>query len=209
MKWSLVRPPQPGLHRLRTMIPGNVDKQVGHPFARIHRLDRHLQHDRAGSIHCGHLQHSGLAGLKVDRAVNVQALATAGLRHGRLHGALPTAATPFRAISIRQIDVDAVRLRSPKSGEKLTKAIATECWHNVPSRSSNLYRSPSQHRPSLGRLFTYCVGEAGHANDLTIGPRYGCCGGSWSARAAGPFRRSCRLAWARRMAWWRMAWRPV
>ena len=44
-----------------------------------HRLDRHQQHDRAHGVHRQHVAHGGLAGLEVDRAVNVQAVLTTAL----------------------------------------------------------------------------------------------------------------------------------
>jgi hypothetical protein len=47
------------------------------------------------------------------------------LRQGRLHDALPTAATPFRTISSRQIDVDAVRWARSSQNPNATKR-----WYN-------------------------------------------------------------------------------
>ena len=48
------------------------------PLARIHRLDRHQQHDGTRCIHHQHIQHARVAGLKIDRAVDVQSFSSAG-----------------------------------------------------------------------------------------------------------------------------------
>jgi hypothetical protein len=70
---------QPSLHQLGVVVAGIVQKQMDQPLARIHRLDRPHQHDRADRIHCHRLDHQGFAGLEINRAVDVQALAAAGL----------------------------------------------------------------------------------------------------------------------------------
>ena len=76
-----LRPRQPLLHQFRVAIPSIVEKHVDQPQPRIHCLDCRPQHDRADGIHRRHLQHGGLAGLQVDRTVDVEALPVAALRH--------------------------------------------------------------------------------------------------------------------------------
>jgi len=72
---------QPSLHQLGVVVAGVVHKQMDQPLAGIHRLDRPQQHDHADRIHRCRLDHTGSAGLEIDRTVNVQALPAAGLRH--------------------------------------------------------------------------------------------------------------------------------
>src|SRR5271165_669029 len=75
------RPRQPRLDELRVMVAGIVQEDVELPLIRKHRLDRHQQHDRACSVHRQHVLHDGLAGLEVDRAVDVQSVPAASLLH--------------------------------------------------------------------------------------------------------------------------------
>jgi hypothetical protein len=86
MKCSLIRHSGRAsrLHSFRVVVPGVVQKQVDQPFASIHRLDRDQQHNRAEGIDRRNLEHAGLAGLKINRTMDVQVLAATGLRHGQL-----------------------------------------------------------------------------------------------------------------------------
>jgi group II intron reverse transcriptase/maturase len=94
---------QPSLHQFRVMVAGIIKEDVDEPHARIHRLDRRQQHDRAESVHRQHIFHNGLAGFEVDRAMDVQTVSSAALfdrngnvfrspapngphRVGRMHG---------------------------------------------------------------------------------------------------------------------------
>ena len=74
-------PREPRLDQFCVMVPGIVEKQVDQPLARIHRLDRRQQHDRADRVDGDRLQHVRLTGLQVHRAVNVQTLPAAGPLH--------------------------------------------------------------------------------------------------------------------------------
>ena len=76
-----LRSRQLGLYQLGVVVAGIVHKQMDQPLARIHRLDRHQQHDRAHGIHRRRLDHAGFSGLEINRTVNVQTLPAAGLRH--------------------------------------------------------------------------------------------------------------------------------
>src|SRR5208337_3499801 len=75
------RPRQPSLDERRVMVAGIVQEDVELPLIRKHRLDRHQQHDRACGVRRQHVLHDGLAGLEVDRAVDVQSVPAAALLH--------------------------------------------------------------------------------------------------------------------------------
>ena len=67
------------------MVSGIVQEDVDPPHARIHRLDCCQQHDGAQGIHRQHIFHDGLAGLKIDRAMDIQAVPPAALFHRDWH----------------------------------------------------------------------------------------------------------------------------
>src|SRR5215468_3312007 len=95
---------QPPLYELGVMISSVVQEYMDQPLTRIHRLDRHQQHDRAEGIHRHHLQHPGVAGLQIDRAVDVQPIPPAGLRDRDRHRLRrPTAYRRSRRFVLSQI----------------------------------------------------------------------------------------------------------
>src|SRR5450756_2968240 len=61
------------------MITRVVQENMDERQHRIERLDRLQQPDRRGGVDGQGLDHSGLAGLQIDRAVNVDALTPARL----------------------------------------------------------------------------------------------------------------------------------
>src|SRR3974390_2290324 len=75
---------QPLLHEMSVVIARIVEKHVDHSEQGIHRFDRFKQPDRRRRIDGFNVDHRSLAGLKVDRAVNVEALAPARLLDGEI-----------------------------------------------------------------------------------------------------------------------------
>src|SRR5450759_453632 len=76
--------PAPGLgeplpHELGMMIARVVEKDMDEDEHRIERLDRLQQTDGRGGVDGQGLDHPGLAGFQIDRAVNVDALTPARL----------------------------------------------------------------------------------------------------------------------------------
>src|ERR1019366_7747974 len=69
----------PFLHELGVMITRVVQENMDERQHRIERLDRLQQPDRRGGVDSQGLDHPGLAGLQIDRAVNVDALTPARL----------------------------------------------------------------------------------------------------------------------------------
>src|SRR5271165_1419433 len=57
---------QPCLNQFGVMVPGVVDAH-----AAAHRLNGHQRHDRAHRVHDRHVPHDSLAGLQVDRTMDV------------------------------------------------------------------------------------------------------------------------------------------
>src|ERR1035438_10591725 len=75
---QLYSPPrlsEPFPHDLRVMIACVVEKDMDEDQHRIERLDRFQKPDRRGGVDGFDLDHSGLTGLEIDRAVDVDALA--------------------------------------------------------------------------------------------------------------------------------------
>src|ERR1700677_4768136 len=67
------RPGQPGLHQFRVVVSGIIQEEdVDKAYARIPGLNRHQQHDGADGVHRLDVVHDGLAGLEINRAVDVQ-----------------------------------------------------------------------------------------------------------------------------------------
>jgi hypothetical protein len=60
-----------------------------------------MQHDRAECVRSGDFQHSGVAGLRVDRAMDIDPLASTGLRDGNLSVLCPPAA--YRTSRMRRV----------------------------------------------------------------------------------------------------------
>src|ERR1019366_8585033 len=72
-------PGEPFPHEFGMMIARVVEKDMDEHEHRIERLDRFQETDRRGGVDCQGLDHLGLAGLQIDRAVNVDALTPARL----------------------------------------------------------------------------------------------------------------------------------
>src|ERR1039457_4425617 len=75
---QLYSPPrlsEPFPHDLRVMIACVVEKDMDEDQHRIERLDRFQKPDRRGGVDGFDLDHSGLTGLEIDRAMDVDALA--------------------------------------------------------------------------------------------------------------------------------------
>ena len=75
---QLYSPPrlsEPFPHDLRVMIACVVEKDMDEDQHRIERLDRIQKPDRRGGVDGFDLDHSGLTGLEIDRAMDVDALA--------------------------------------------------------------------------------------------------------------------------------------
>src|SRR5450830_1670804 len=75
---QLYSPPrlsEPFPHDLRVMIACVVEKNMDEDQHRIERLDRFQKPDRRGGVDGFDLDHSGLTGLEIDRAMDVDALA--------------------------------------------------------------------------------------------------------------------------------------
>src|ERR1035437_1426157 len=70
---------QPFPHNPGVVIFRIVEKNMDERQHRIERLDRFEQPDRRGGVDGQRLNHPGLPGLQVDRAMDVDALASAGL----------------------------------------------------------------------------------------------------------------------------------
>src|SRR5450759_2656828 len=70
---------EPFAHELGMMIARVVEKDMDQHEHRIERLDRLQETDRRGGVDCQRLDHPGLAGLQIDRTVNVDALTPARL----------------------------------------------------------------------------------------------------------------------------------
>ncbi len=73
------RPGEPFPHQLGVMIARIVEKDMDEHEHRIERLDRFQKLYRRGGVNGQGLDHPGLAGLQIDRAVNVDALTPARL----------------------------------------------------------------------------------------------------------------------------------
>jgi hypothetical protein len=78
-------PRQQLLDQFCAKVSGIVQKDVDQSHAWIHRLDRHRQHGRTQCVHHQHILHDGLAGLQIDRAVDVQLILSAALFHRDQH----------------------------------------------------------------------------------------------------------------------------
>jgi hypothetical protein len=72
-------PGKPFQHEPGMMIARVVEKNMDEHEHRIERLDRFQATDRRGGVDGQGLDHLGLAGLQIDRAVNVDALTPARL----------------------------------------------------------------------------------------------------------------------------------
>src|SRR5439155_23876929 len=72
-------PGEPFLHQPGVMIARVVKKDMDERQQRIERLDRLQEPDRRDGVDGYHLDHPGLAGREVDRAVNIDPLAPARL----------------------------------------------------------------------------------------------------------------------------------
>ena len=70
---------KPFLHELGMMIGCVVEKDMDEREQRIERLDRIQETDRRSGVDGQDLDHPGLPGLQIDRAVNVDALTPARL----------------------------------------------------------------------------------------------------------------------------------
>ena len=82
MKCSLIRHPEsrkPFLHQLGVMIARVVEKDMDERQHRIERRDRFQEPDRRDGVDGYDLDHPGLAGREIDRAVNIDPLAPARL----------------------------------------------------------------------------------------------------------------------------------
>src|ERR1700680_3548747 len=94
---------EPFLHELGVMIARIIEKDMDERQYRIERLDRFQESDRRGGIDGFDIDHPGLPGLEVDRAVDIDPLTPARLfdrellllwrpaadrprRMGRMHG---------------------------------------------------------------------------------------------------------------------------
>src|ERR1019366_149318 len=98
---------EPFLHEPGVMITRVVQENMDERQHRIERLDRLQEPDGRGGVDGQSLDHPGLAGLQIDRAVNVDALTPARLldrefllarrrthRSRHYRGARPRAAAP-------------------------------------------------------------------------------------------------------------------
>ena len=72
-------PGEPFLHQSGVMIARVVEKDMDERQHRVERLDRFQEPDRRDSVDGYDLDHPGLAGRKIDRAVNIDPLAPACL----------------------------------------------------------------------------------------------------------------------------------
>src|ERR1700675_1443140 len=72
-------PREPFLHELGVMIARVVEKDMDERQYRIERFDRFQESDRRGGVDGFDLDHPGLPGLEVDRAVNIDPLTPARL----------------------------------------------------------------------------------------------------------------------------------
>src|SRR5665811_630616 len=72
-------PGEPFLHQLGVVIARVVKKDMDEHQQRIERLDRFQEPDRRDGVDGYDLDHPGLSGREVDRAVNIDPLAPARL----------------------------------------------------------------------------------------------------------------------------------
>ena len=70
---------KPFLHQLGVMIARVVEKDMDERQHRIERRDRFQEPDRRDGVDGYDLDHPGLAGREIDRAVNIDPLAPARL----------------------------------------------------------------------------------------------------------------------------------
>ncbi len=77
-------PGKPFPHELGMMIARVVEKDMDEHEHRIERLDQFQETDRRGGVDGQGLDHLGLAGLQINRAVNVDALTPARLFNRKL-----------------------------------------------------------------------------------------------------------------------------
>src|SRR3984893_7882613 len=89
-------PGEPFPHELGMMIARVVEKDMDEHEHRIERLDRFQETNRRGGVDGQGLDHWGLAGLQIDRAVNVDALTPARLFKHRRYGRAAPAVAPVR-----------------------------------------------------------------------------------------------------------------
>src|ERR1022692_4604769 len=89
--YSPPRPSEPFAHDPRVMIARVVEKDMDEDQHRVERLDRFQKPDRRGGVDGFDLDHSGLAGLEIYRAMDVDALAPARLLDRELLLARPPA----------------------------------------------------------------------------------------------------------------------
>ena len=123
------RPGQPLLDQFRTIVSGIVQKDMDQPFAWIHCLDRHQQHDppvKPGDprrVDDQHIQHACPASFKLDRPVDVQTLPSARLRDRDGHVfRRPTAHQPHRVTALG---------RSPRNSSRHPAEPGR--WHDAPA----------------------------------------------------------------------------
>ena len=79
-----LRPGEPVLHQLGVMIARIVEKDVDQRQHRIERLDRFQERDGRSGVDGFDVDHPGLPGLKIDRAVDIDALTPARLLDRKL-----------------------------------------------------------------------------------------------------------------------------
>src|ERR1035441_3784026 len=72
-------PGKPFLHQPGVMVARVVEKDMDERHHRIERCDRFQEPNRRGGVDGYDLDHPGLPGLEVDRAVNIDPLAPARL----------------------------------------------------------------------------------------------------------------------------------
>ena len=70
---------QPRLDQFRMMVSGVIQEDMDQPHARIQRLDRCQHHDGAHGVDRKDILHNSPAGLKIDGAVDIQAISPAAL----------------------------------------------------------------------------------------------------------------------------------
>ena len=71
-------------HHLGVVIAGVVEEDMDQTHRRVHCLEAGQQGDCADGVNGQHVDHPGLPGLKVDGAVDVEAVAAAGLLDGEI-----------------------------------------------------------------------------------------------------------------------------
>ena len=98
---------QPRLHQFRVMVSGIIQKNMDPSHARIHHLDRHQPPDCAEGIDRQHIFHDGLAGLQVDRAMDIEAVPPAALFHcDRQLFRRPATNRPHRVSGMHRVSED-------------------------------------------------------------------------------------------------------